>query len=69
MSVTSSPAPAATETLLGVAAFSARVLSDTDGMWPPAARAAECRRALALIEAECRSVHAVVTANEEGQST
>jgi hypothetical protein len=68
MSATSSAASTAAETLLGVAAFAARVLTETDGMWPPAARAAECRRGLQHIEAECRRVHAAVTANEEGQS-
>lgn len=53
------------ETLIGVAAFAARVLSETDGQWPPAARAAETRRGLQHIEAECRRVYAAVTSNEE----
>ncbi len=53
------------ETLLGVAAYAARVLRDTDGMWPPAARATECRRGLEHIEAECTRVHSAVTANDE----
>lgn len=52
------------ETLLGVAVYAARILKGTDGMWPPAARATECRRALQHIEAECRRVHAAVTTDE-----
>jgi hypothetical protein len=51
--------------LLAVAAYAARTLHDTDGMWPPAARATQCRRALEHIQAECRQAHAAATANDE----
>lgn len=52
------------ETLLGLAAYAARVVDGTDGLWPPAARATERGRALQHIEAECRRVHAAVTTDE-----
>lgn len=52
------------ETLLGVAVYAARILKETDGMWPPAARAAACRQGLENIEAECRRVHAAITTDE-----
>lgn len=55
---------AARATLLAVAAHAARVLLETDGMWPPAARASACRRALEQIEAECRRVHAAASSNQ-----
>lgn len=58
----------ARETLIGVATFAARVLTETDGLWPPAARAAETRRGLQHIEAECRRVHAATTSHEEASS-
>ncbi len=59
----------ARQTFLGVAEYAARVLTETDGMWPPAARATACRDGLQHIEAECRSAHAAVTAIEEAQTT
>jgi hypothetical protein len=52
--------------LLGVAVYAARVLTDTDGLWPPAARATACRRGLEHIEGECRRVHAAVTEGDDG---
>lgn len=52
------------ETLLGLAAYAARVVDTTDGIWPPAVRATERGRALQHIEAECRRVHAAVTTDE-----
>ncbi len=52
-------------TLLGVAEYAARVMKEADGCWPPAARAPELWRGLQHIEAECRSAHAAVTANDE----
>lgn len=52
------------ETLLGVAVYAARVLKETDGTWPPAARATACRHGLENIEAECRRVHAAITTDE-----
>lgn len=51
-------------TLVGLAAYARRVLEGTDGLWPPAARATECRRALENIEAECRRAHAAATTEE-----
>jgi hypothetical protein len=59
----------AEQALLGVAEYAARVLTETDGMWPPAARATACREGLQHIEAECRRVHVAVTAIEEVQTT
>ena len=58
-------AETAHQTLLGVAEYAARVLKETDGLWPPASRATEARRGLQHIEAECRRVHAAVTTSDE----
>lgn len=59
----------ADQALYGVAVYAARVLTETDGLWPPAARATECRTGLQHIEAECRRVHETVTEIEEAQTT
>lgn len=50
--------------LLGIAAYADRVLVDTDGMWPPHARATACREGLRHVAAECRREAAATTTEE-----
>lgn len=51
--------------LLGLASYAERVLVETDGMWPPHARATACRTGLRRIAAECRREASATTTDEE----
>lgn len=50
--------------LLVLAAYAERVLVQTDGMWPPHARATEARKGLRTIAAECRREASAATTKE-----
>jgi hypothetical protein len=72
--ITGAPRPAgggepfirARATLIAMAEYAARVRKETDGFWPPAARATALWRGLEHIEAECRRAHAAVTTEGDG---
>ncbi len=48
-----------------IALYADRVITETTGMWPPAARATACHEGLRLIAAECRRGSAAGTTEEE----
>ncbi len=48
-----------------IAAYADRVITETTGMWPPAARATACHEGLRLIAAELRRGSAAGTTEEE----